>query len=141
MRYYSARQRESDLRWDYTCGRNPVGYCSCYREFTDVDDWLSESVRNTENAKMIKNKHKYHTDGHATEEEACECYKQYLLDNSLRLTPKLENPSQLNKCKVCGEFCSGYAVVGECEFITLCEKHCNRDEVEKICTVGEMWIS
>ena len=54
MRYYSARQRESDLRWDYTCGRNAVGYCSFYREFTDADDWLSESVRNSENAKMIK---------------------------------------------------------------------------------------
>lgn len=142
MIHYNAKQRLSDMRWDYVCGNRPTGYCAGYREFTEKDDFLSEQMRIQENAKMAVHKEKYHTNGHETEEEARLCYKQYMLDNELRLSPKQENPSQLNKCDVCGEFCSGSASIGWCERYTLCEKHCTRDEVERLTEpAGEMWIS
>lgn len=142
MRQYEPKQRVSDKRWDYVCGNRPVGYCTAYREFTEKDTVLTEQMREKENERIRANKEKYHTNGHATEIEARECYKQYLLDNRTRLCPKLQNPSQLNKCVVCGEFCSGFATVGECRYYTLCEKHCNREELEKLVTPpGLMWIS
>lgn len=95
-----------------------------------------------ENTKIALNKHKYHTCGHETEEEARKCYKEYMLDYQLRLNPKQENPSQLYKCKVCSEWCSGSATIGWCEYYNLCEKHCTREEVEKIVSpAGEMWVS
>lgn len=142
MRHYDAKQRLSSMKWDYACGNHPVGYCAGYREFTEKDSFLPEQIRTTENEKMLANKEKYHTEGHDTEEEARLCYKQYLLDNRLRLNPEQTNPSQLNKCRVCGEFCSGYATIGECEMYFLCKEHCNRDEVDKLMRPpGQMWIS
>lgn len=137
MRHYQARQRNTDGRWDYTCGYTPVGYC---HEFKDpVDDnplnlhWPQDQIDAVRN-----NKHKYHTDGHATEEEACNCYKQYLLDQRFRVN-KLRD--QMNRCEVCKEFSQYYAEVGNYRLHFVCEKHANREDVGKLVEIGESWES
>lgn len=88
--------------------------------------------------KYISNKDKYHEDGHATEKEACECFKQYQLDHHLRFSKQL---NQQHKCKICEEYTEGLAYVGEYECFSLCEKHQNRESVEQIYQVGESWQS
>ena len=68
-------------------------------------------------------KDKFHADGHATADEACECYRQYLLDHRLILNAKWDAQY---KCKVCGEWTQCHASVGNTFYINLCETHNNR---------------
>lgn len=94
------------------------------------------------NEKMEPLKGKFHTDGHATEEEACECYKQYLLDTSLRLmTEEPENARQQNRCQVCRKFTACYAQVGPYRLFMLCPEHNTRENVAALLKVGESWES
>src|SRR5688572_23248514 len=102
MNYYAARQRLKDQRWDYTLNDRPYGYC---REYVDPDQY-PESIREymTENEvqKTRAFQHKYHRDGHATEQEACDCYKEYMLDHHLQLDR--EDCNSQHKCQKCGEW-------------------------------------
>jgi hypothetical protein len=140
MRYYAARQRV-DGKWEFACGNYPVGYCAGYKELTEKECFLSEKMLEEENAKIALNKDKYHRCGHDTKEEAQICYKNYLLDNRIRFEPEQKDPSQLFKCRVCGKFCSGYAI-SEYDLFSLCEEHCNRESLSKIMNPPqELWIS
>lgn len=141
MRHYSARQR-TDGRWDFTCGNQPVGYCGEFIEWGDNErKMFGENFANhvIEEQKDYKFRHKHHIDGHATAEEACECYKQYLLDNNMRVS---NNKNSQHKCGVCGEWTTQFVQVGESWLRTLCEKHSNKEEVEKIYKApSEIWCS
>lgn len=120
MNYYRSRQRESDHRWDYTCKQNqkvwPIGYCS------------GQSVEGP-------NAHKYHSDGHATAEEADECYRRYLLDNEIQFSSG-EGSRVLHVCQYpgCEEFTAGIAEVGcgPCAIYHLCNEHRTKEVVAEL---------
>ena len=134
MRYYSPRQRISDQKWEYACGSHPTGYCAPYKTL-DPALHFPESVYD----KMQETAHKHHTDGHDTKEEACLCYRNYLLDHHLRFD-KMSN--QQLRCEVCKEYTEGYAQI-EYKMIVLCDKHRNRESVEEIFKTAaeESWVS
>jgi hypothetical protein len=151
MNYYAARQRK-DGKWDYTCSNDgdiwPVGYCntgilskgpetepegSFYR-MSEIE-WKS----------ICDNKEKYHDHGHKTAEEACKCYKNYLLDNALRFHRPTEEQKQKmdtqHKCKICSDWTQNMAEL-DLQHWYLCEKHLNRETVEKLFgNIGESWSS
>jgi hypothetical protein len=110
MNHYCARQRESDKRWEYTCKNDyrvrPVGYCNGH----------------------FGQGPKFHTDGHSSPEEACDCYREYLLDMELRLNLECDG---LNKCVVCGTPTIKRARV-EFSSWPLCDGHRTREQVEKM---------
>ena len=129
MNYYQANQRRSDSRWDYTRNQYPTGYCCEYREINPKVIPISEA----EQKRYHDTAHKHHTDGHATEEEACECYRGYLLDHRLSLG---RTQSSQDKCKICSEWTQNFAEVGNRLFV-LCSEHNNRESVEALLgTVG-----
>jgi hypothetical protein len=137
MNYLSAKQRGSDSRWDYTYNGSPWGYCRAYSPIPDTIPGFKEW-----NEKVAPLAPKFHTDGHATEEEACECYKQYLLDTALRLQPaEPENAYQQHRCKVCHKFTACYAQVGAYRMFVLCPEHQTRAIVAGLLKVGESWES
>jgi hypothetical protein len=135
MNYFGPRKRQSDDRWDYT-NRNanwiyPIGYCSNY---TPLDSGLIK-VSEQQAKDHTRFKDKYHTTGHATADEACECYKEYLLDRRFHVK---EYSDTKHKCQVCGEWTQGYVQVGSYQTFDLCDKHANREEVSKL---FEVWTS
>jgi hypothetical protein len=148
VNHYKARQREIDGRWDYTSGNSregthPVGYCHAYRPFTpERCTWMTAQQCDKENTEQAPFVAKYHADGHATELEACECYREYLLDRRLRLYDPPSDPDTLHKCAVCGAMTAGMAEV-DMEHWFLCDAHRNRAEVEKLVPHGrsEAWSS
>lgn len=132
MNYYQPRQREKDKRWDFTCMNDgriwPVGYCRAYKDL-EGDPIVGHTVTPEYLAEHRATQHKHHADGHATEDEARACYREYLLDHHLQLM--LENPDVMVKCLVCGVFTTNYA---NCDHVSysLCPEHNNRAEVEKL---------
>lgn len=141
--YYGPKQRITDKQWDY-CASNshacyPIGYCHNY-PYDESNESLKElfgGLVHWEHAKAKAEpfKDKYHTNGHATEEEACQCYTDYLLDNELSFG---EDTHSQKKCKVCDEWTTGRAYVNHHSF-DLCPKHQTREEVAKLYTAGETW--
>ena len=135
MKYYQARKRESDGRWDYTCRHDKyiyaVGYCAGWQEFKGIDGLDPEVFdhfrRDYEN-KYRPLQSKYHEDGHATEAEAVECYRQYLLDTELK-TMLDDEPGD---CKACGILTDYYALLPHGVRWHLCATHNNRFVIEKI---------
>jgi hypothetical protein len=136
MNYYQARQREKDHRWDYTKGNDddirPVGYCAGWREWKPFD--LYDEAHNDQwkrewEEKLLPHKDKYHSDGHATAEEAAECYKRYLLDHRLKLN--LKDPNSAHKCEACGDLTQFLADL-DSHYWILCERHNNRETVETL---------
>lgn len=106
MNYYKARQNQETSKWKYTMSNDgkfyEVGYCA------------------TDGCK-----------GHDTYEEACEHYKQYILDKQLHFyNPK--DGDTMNKCEICGEFTFGHVTVGACEFHYLCKKHQTKEDVSRL---------
>lgn len=154
MNYYQPRQRESDKRFDYTNMRDqrvwPIGYCHAWEEFKPGLAF-NQAMCDDHNARYGQFKEKYHTDGHATYEEACECYRRYLLDNELRLQPILieeatEKRLQLSYCEFktegmeesCGVFTANVAMIaGTMREWSLCTAHLNRESVETLFSVGQ----
>jgi hypothetical protein len=141
MNYFGPRQRESTKRWDYTCRNDnriwPVGYCAGWRDYT-AEERRQCMMNDVWYANYESRRASYHTDGHATSDEACECYKQYQLDDGLRFG---EDSSSQKKCQVCEAWTTKRAMVGGYRSFVLCEAHATREEVEKLFTVGESWES
>ena len=139
MNYYASRQRK-DGRWDYTCRNDdfiyPVGYFSKYRE-PDPKDWIWTNPASI--TKYQAEKPFHHEEGHATKEEACQCYTKYLMDTALYFG---NADDAQHKCKICGEWTTGYAQVDNGSMYDLCDKHKTREVVETLFeTVGEIWSS
>lgn len=151
MNYYAARARESDKKFDYTCMNDgvvwPVGYCHAYGPFDEKDlgpVFMGDANRMArENEENGRHAHKYHRDGHATPGEACSCYRQYLLDHRSRLHAKKKEAAQtLEKCAICGAWCSNMGEVGNWHHWFLCDEHLTQESLEKLLpSVGETWSS
>jgi hypothetical protein len=150
MNYKDARQRKTDLRWDYTnhnnrTGTGPIGYCGGWAEFSEETIQMfypggreSPHFQKEDEARR-RFKDKYHSDGHATKEEAYACYKEYCLDHELVLDLRMSGEQR--PCKVCGAWTQGLARVGAMRYFTLCDEHRTREEVAKLFEVGESWGS
>jgi hypothetical protein len=147
MNYYAARQRQKDKKWDYTSRNDdftqPVGYCAAYVEWTEEMLKRLGLYGKPENHPSLmrqqKFKDKYHICGHDTKEEAENCYREYLLDQHLKLNR--EHPDAQIKCAVCGKWTTLYAEI-DMHMWDLCEEHNNREEVEKLFEApGEIWSS
>jgi hypothetical protein len=142
MNHKCARKRQSDGRWDYTYNGGPWGYCREYRPLAEDGRIIPAGVSRYENEKMDSLKGKFHTDGHATEQEACDCFKQYQLDTALRLqAAEPENASQQHKCQICRKWTACHAQVGAYQLFVLCPEHQTRECVESLFSVGESWES
>ena len=137
MNYYEPKQRKSDGKWDYTRNGLAAGYC---QNFKPIE---KESVEQFRISDELVEKHngcadKYHTNGHDSADEACECYKQYQLDYQLQLDH--EDKNQQRKCEVCGEWTTKFAML-DCSLFHLCDKHRTRDEVEKLYSASTFSMS
>jgi hypothetical protein len=132
VNYYEPLQRKTDQRWDFTKNVYPTGYCAGWREWKPLeiyDDAHNAHWKQEWETKILPHKDRYHSDGHATAEEAAECYKQYLLDRRLSLNRKSSN--SMHKCKICGEFTQLFAEL-DLQLWHLCEAHNNRESIEKL---------
>lgn len=142
MNYFTARQRK-DGRWDFTCGNDghvyPVGYC-CERHIWNEEDEKRFGIdAESMNSKTDPFKEKYHTDGHATPEEAAECYLEYQLDQHMHIR---NSSSSQHKCAICDEWTQGIVTIGESRMLTLCEKHQTKDDIRKIVKPStQIWSS
>jgi len=120
----------------------PIGYCAGWQPWMDgpvANSHVSEAVLAQERARLAPFKGKFHTHGHATEEEARACYKSYLLDLHARFDHALEGEQR--KCQVCGAWTDRLASAGLIH-VVLCPLHCNRESFEQfIPLTGESWIS
>ena len=142
MNHLGPMQRKSDGRFDYTYNGRAYGYCCEYDPIPEDGKIMPAQVAHDHNVKMEPFKDKFHANGHATSEEACACYRQYLLDMRLTLKPQEpENATQQHRCQVCKKFTACYAMVGSYRMFTLCPEHQTREEVEKLLNVGESWES
>lgn len=72
---------------------------------------------------------------HKSEAEACDCYKQYKIDNHL----KFSNLESLHRCEVCSKFSSGYASVLGGQTFKLCDDHKNPESVKKLMNFGTVY--
>lgn len=136
MRHYSARQRVADGKFIYCCGDLATGYCDDY-EFTlkAYQQYDPAGVPNLE-----ANKDKFHgpDHGHATKEEACDCYRQYLLDFRMRLG---KDENQMHRCAECKEFTQNVLQIGAYSILILCDAHNNEETIKKHFKVNESWES
>lgn len=137
MNYYAARQRQSDQRFDFTCKNDsliyPVGYCGGFAPPLSNDAYVNELLK-LEQEKLAPHKHKFHTDGHGTKEEAAACYRKFLLDTRSRFTTqessqrKCEAFTDASKEVKCGRWTQGLVFVDDW-FACICEDHRKADIV------------
>lgn len=141
MNYLQPRKRQEDGRFDYTCMNDgriwPIGYCRAHRPFTDkdIDLFGSKEALERANAREAPFANKYHTDGHATEAEAIECYRQYLIDRAdyCKMPLNEDDRSKHRKCKVCGKWTQNMAFVDHNSYeFSLCDEHLNRESLVKL---------
>lgn len=144
MNYLEPRQRESDKRWDYTSRNDnrvhPLGYCAGTfdKVWPEWDEsrvaWPSREHYEADRARASEHRDKYHGDGHATAEEACACYRDFMLDQRLHLDGRMQD--QQLRCRECGTFTDRAARIGSHELIPLCDEHRTREVVERHYEVG-----
>lgn len=137
MNTYCPAQRESDKRWDFIRINDrhayAVGYCAGWREFSGIEGMDPEAIAHFKRQHEMQYgpfKVNYHTDGHASREEAVECYRRYQLDTELKLG--IEDTGTMRKCEACGEWTTLSALFVTGQAWTLCAAHNNREEVEKL---------
>lgn len=108
MNYYAARERLSDGRFDFTCRNDdktwPVGYCHEYRQWSASDfNFMSEEAAAREAEKLNQKyepvREAFHSDGHATAEEAQACYRRFLLDTRLEFSKDKPPPREEPKTR------------------------------------------
>lgn len=137
MYHKKARQLENGL-WHYTNSHGdsvyPIGNCSSFKScpVCSGHGFVNESVCVCD-CGVIKNETP--CPGHKTEEEACEHYRQYLLDK-VHVTTCL----QAVPCKICGVDTKQLMSCDE-SYYSLCAEHCNREGLASILEVYESWGS
>lgn len=142
MNHLAPRQRRTDGRWDYTMNGHPWGYCRAYEPIPVEGGAVPPQWAQEWNAKIEPLRDKFHTDGHATRQEACDCYARYLLDtHAFYCDQEPENARQQQKCQVCGAWTACSAQVGGYHYFILCPTHCNRECVAGLLEIGESWES
>ena len=144
MNYYEALQRATDKRWDYTRrndGRtSPIGYCRGWDESTEerlvarLGDFGKMTFVEQEGRRAHQGR--YHEDGHETSDEACECYKRYLLDNDVNLEFGTTEDTQ-HRCEYegCEAWTQTVAMVNSRTY-NLCDDHRNLKSLEDVVVVG-----
>lgn len=146
MNYYEVREIESKDgvgtgKFHYTKKNDgriwPVGYCAGWRENTEEDfkryPGLKEEIEKKKEFKI-----NYHKEGHASIEEARECYKEYLLDNKVRFREHKDGiEGNYIKCRECEKITNGYAEI-DFSIIPLCNEHQKRDIISKHFSVGDI---
>lgn len=148
--YHQALKRARDGRFDFTSSTgssapHPIGYCAGWKEPATGEEaerltkqFGPDFVEHLNADIEAKREHqaKYHTDGHATEDEAHNCYRRYLLDQELELRDPPESPGSLHKCQApgCGAYTAGEARLGHGypRRFYLCDAHRSRETVEAL---------
>lgn len=77
--------------------------------------------------------------GHPSADEAVEHYRQYLLDEELRLDGRLH--AEQRPCAVCAAWTQGLATLGEIAVLVLCDDHRTRETVDQLFRFGGVIIS
>ncbi len=154
MNHYAARELQQEGRptglWHYTCENNgriwPVGHCSWFRTCPECDGRLGSATCSTcQDQGCILVEPRDRCPGHTSAEEACEHYRQSLLDRA-SFTARADVGSwPKRKCenKECSREATHVARVPGSHYIRhdFCETHCVREELSKLVTVGECWSS
>lgn len=154
MNFRKAREVQVDGKgineWNYTNHNDnqkityAIGYCAKYIEPVLHKDGGFFTEEQAEEYKKRKDKYHGGKYNHATPEEACACYKQYMLDTTLKFWKKpLEEADTHYKCVIegCKEMTASMASVGAYDNYHLCEDHLNREEVGKLFSIGESFGS
>lgn len=148
MNYEQARQR-IDGRWEWTCKNDgqiwPTGYCQEFTLYKEIcrrqlvwpkyyEIWELERVGLSANPNETelhdKFKDKYHSDGHATKEEAERCHYEYILDNEIReFTSTNERHCRYPDCEEWTE--KGFQI-SSFNMIRLCDQHRNRTGIKTV---------
>lgn len=140
MNHLCAYKWPDTNRWEYCRNGVPTGYCREYKPLGGP--MISPALAEKENEKMEPLRGNFHTDGHATKEEAEECYARYLLDTSLRLqTTEPDDAEHQEKCEICGAWTTCFARVGAYRAFVLCPAHQTKEAVRSLFRVGERWES
>lgn len=148
MNYYSAREITDPATgqgtglYHYTCANDgkvwPVGNCSPLESCPDCKDrdppFGPIDCGRCGGNRLVRKENP--CSGHATVEEAYEHQKQYELDHA-NLNGAMEGMQQ--KCAVCGEWTQRVAHLGHGHMrsFVLCDKHCNRESLATLYSVGE----
>jgi hypothetical protein len=132
MNHYAVRKRECDGRYDFTCQNNgavwPVGYCCHFIDLTEEEQ--QKYCLSDERLEIFRSHaNKHHSSGHATPEEAAECYRQFMLDQNLWINLRSE---ELLRCLVCQTLTHSRVRIGSIDYWPMCETHNNRAEVEQL---------
>lgn len=136
MNYEQARQRKSDGRWDWTNLNDGftyrTGYCAAFKPMAEICASIGMPVNPDKAARHDRFATKYHTDGHATREEAERCHYEYVLDNELREFQVGEDTQ--HKCEMpnCPNWTQAGMFVGNWETHMLCDEHRNRAGIESV---------
>lgn len=134
MKHYHAQQRSSDYRWEFVVDDDKltyqVGYCVGVIDLEDPD--LIDSLGGRDSvaykyyvANVTPNLHSYHVNGHDTKEEACACYRKFLLENRTSLNIRLTEAAD---CVICGSRTVYGATVDGADYL-LCDSHRNLNEL------------
>lgn len=136
-RIYMPRQRKSDMRYDYTVSSDeegwayPTGYCGGWRDPEEYNKKYGAmgGFSASEIEKTRAHRQNFHEDGHATAEEAEECYLNYQLDFDVRWSEV--EPSR--KCAVaeCAELATWVARMEPFHRFFFCPAHQTRDDLKK----------
>lgn len=139
MNYYEPREiigadGKGTGLYHYTQKRDrqiwPVGYCSPWRScpagHSAFGDERECVICNGKGLVKVENP----CPGHPTKEEASEHYKQYLLEEELRLDGQASNA--MYPCTVCGEYTKGFAEMLHGGHWILCDTHRTKEEVAKL---------
>jgi hypothetical protein len=145
LNYYKAREIQKDGKpsgkYHYTCqngdGVCAVGYCSRIRTCPACNGQGMFVPETSEYyCKECKSKGVYYLEdqevcpGHDTEMEACEHYRQYLLDKA-----RYDQVSKdiQKKCDICQAWTQRAAYIpSEMVEHFLCDEHCNREGLDKV---------
>lgn len=134
MKHYYARQRHYDRRWEFVVESDElvhsIGYCV---GVIDLDDQgLIESLGGKDSIAYLYYANRvrpflewFHVNGHETKEEACACYRKYLIDSSADFNVRLIDS---DNCAVCGARTMYGATVGALSY-SLCDIHRNKNDV------------
>lgn len=138
MNYDQPRQRK-DGRYDMTSMNDgviiPIGYCRRWNPPLP-GDWVYDMDPSFwQKVEQFKDKH--HTDGHASEVEASDCYREYLLDQRLSFV----TVGDYNPCQICGTLTNRMSQVDGWIQHRLCPEHTNRETVEQLWPKGQVYQS
>ena len=109
-----------------------IGYCSGWDGWSDEHKQLAlgpdyQSIFSAYEDREKPFLSKYHSSGHDSLEDACICYKEYLLDH---LVIEHSRSAVPEKCENCGEPVEKVIdIYGQ--LLVLCEKHNSREELSR----------